>query len=71
MTGRELIDWIVANKAEDMPVAVQYRDGGGNYTGGEFIASPTLANVCGSGLPDDDMVDISYDKFSPQNAIVL
>lgn len=33
MTGRELIRWILDNKAEDLPVEIQYRDSGGYYIG--------------------------------------
>ena len=33
MTGRELVQWILANKAEDKPFEVQYRDDGGDYSG--------------------------------------
>lgn len=71
MTGQEIINWIKANKAEELPVVVQYRDGGGEYYGGELISSPTLANVCGSGVSYDNEVDISYDEFYPRNAIVF
>ena len=70
MTGQELINWIKANKAEELPVAVQYRDGGGEYYGGELISSPILANICGNGVSYDG-VDITYDELFPQNAIVL
>ena len=31
MTGRELIKWILDNKAEDAKIEVQYRDSGGDY----------------------------------------
>lgn len=71
MTGQELINWIKANKAEELPVAVQYRDGGGEYVGGEFISSPTLANVRENGMPYDRSLDISYDGAFHSNAIVL
>ena len=71
MTGRELIEWIIANKAEDMPAVIQYRDAGGEYYGGELISSPTLANICGNGVSYDSGVDITYDGLFPQNAIVL
>ena len=35
MIGRELINLIRKNHAEDMTVLVQYRDAGGDYYGGE------------------------------------
>lgn len=31
MTGQELIDWIIANHAEDLPVLIEHRDSGGTY----------------------------------------
>lgn len=33
MTGRDLIKWILDNKAEDKQVEIQYRDEGGDYSG--------------------------------------
>lgn len=33
MTGRDLIKWILENKAEDTEFEVQYRDNGGDYHG--------------------------------------
>lgn len=33
MTGRELILWILQNEAENTKFEVQYRDGGGDYSG--------------------------------------
>ena len=33
MTGRDLIKWILENKAEDTEFEVQYRDNGGDYYG--------------------------------------
>ena len=41
MTGRELIEWIEKNKAEDKEVIIQHRDSGGFYGtaehAGEFL----------------------------------
>ncbi len=31
MTGRELIEWIVENNAEDKEVIIEHRDSGGSY----------------------------------------
>ena len=70
MTGRELIDWIRDSRAEDMVVVVQYRDGGGNYIGGEIVNEPVLANVRGAGIPYSDEVIIAYGG-SPINGVVL
>lgn len=33
MTGKELIMWILVNGAEEHKFEVQYRDGGGDYSG--------------------------------------
>lgn len=37
MTGRELIEWILKNHVEDLPIEIQYRDGGGDYNGTDKI----------------------------------
>ena len=37
MTGRELIKWILDNKAEDKKIEIQYRDSGGDYPGTDEI----------------------------------
>lgn len=72
MTGRELIDWIHKNNAEDLECVVQYRDGGGGYYGiGEIMEAPSLAN-CERGPdahPYDMMIDYVYG--SAQNCIVF
>ena len=31
MTGRELIEWIVKNNAEDKEIIIEHRDSGGSY----------------------------------------
>ncbi len=49
ITGRELIQWIRQNDAEDLPVAVQYRDGGGDYIGFGDIYDPEIVTVQGDG----------------------
>lgn len=71
MTGRELIEWIKSNNAEDMLVAVQYRDDGGDYSGGEFISHPTLAHTWGTGIAYDERIEIDYARIYPANTIVL
>lgn len=70
MTGRELIDWIRRNHAEECLVVVQWRDGGGNYRGGEVVDAPQLARVRETGVPYDTELEITYADDS-QNAIVL
>lgn len=44
MTGRELIEYIQANHAEDMLICVQYRDEGGLYNGADD-ATPLMGYV--------------------------
>lgn len=70
MTGRELINWIVDFHAEDMDIVVQYRDGGGNYIGGEIVNQPILANVRSSNIPYPDGVIITYGGL-PTNGVIL
>lgn len=74
MTGKELIDWIVEHHAEDMLIAVQYRDAGGDYFGGELVTRPILAHVRGSGIPYSDGVEIAYaygDYGLAANAVIV
>ena len=70
MTGKELIDWIVDFHAEDIDIVVQYRDGGGNYIGGEIVNQLILANVRSSGIPYSDEVIITYGGL-PVNGVIL
>ena len=37
MTGQELIEWIQTHNAESMDIEIQYRDGGGCYTGTDTL----------------------------------
>ena len=73
MTGRELINWIIEHQAEELQVAIQYRDGGGNYFGGEIVgmacdgAYPCLAHIR---TDSAGYVDITYSGLTP-NATVL
>lgn len=59
MSGRELIEWIHKNSAEDLECVVQYRDGGGNYSGGEVMEAPSLANY--ERDPDGHPYDVTID----------
>lgn len=52
MTGRELIELIQKNHAEDMPVLVQYRDAGGPYPDGEEAGFNLLYGKMNSGAYD-------------------
>lgn len=70
MTGRELIDWIRRNHAEECLVVVQWRDGGGDYRGGEVVDAPQFARVMGTGVPYDTALEITY-TIDAKNAIVL
>ena len=69
MTGRELIDWIHKNNAEDLECVVQYRDDGGCYSGGEVMKWPVLANYKCEYTPYD--VKISYGSMPQKNCIVF
>jgi len=76
MTGQELINWIVEHKAQDMQCVVQYRDGGGPYSGGEIIENPTMASFKGAGVAYSDEVSITeisitYGNGLNPNCIVL
>ena len=42
MTGKELIEWIKDNKAEDLQIEVQYRDGCGIYYGRDTDIVPSI-----------------------------
>lgn len=42
MTGRELIQWIIDNDAQDLTVEVQYRDSGGYYFGTDADIKPEI-----------------------------
>ena len=42
MKGKELIEWIKDNKAEDLQIEVQYRDGGGIYYGRDTDIVPSI-----------------------------
>lgn len=37
MTGNELIQWIVDNKAQDMEILIEHRDSGGTYRTAEHL----------------------------------
>jgi hypothetical protein len=70
MTGQKLINWIVEHNAQDMQCVVQYRDGGGLYSGGDIPEFPILASYKGCDIPYDDDVKINYDTDEP-NCFVL
>ena len=42
MTVKELYEWATENKAEDLEIEIQYRDGGGFYCGTDIDVSPTI-----------------------------
>ena len=71
MTGRELIEWIHKNNAEDLECVVQYRDSGGDYGGGELLERPMQANYRRDpdGHPYD--VEINYTCGLARNCIVF
>lgn len=42
MTVKELYEWAVENKAEDLEIEIQCRDGGGYYCGTDIDVIPTI-----------------------------
>ena len=42
MTVKELYEWAIENKAEDLEIEIQYRDGGGFYCGVDIDVDPTI-----------------------------
>ena len=46
MLGKDLIKWIKDNKAEELPVSVQYRDDEGYYSSEEYLDHPDLVDNC-------------------------
>ncbi len=71
MKGKELIKWIQKNHAEDLDCIVQYRDSGGNYSGGEILDPPALATYKRDKEGNPYNVDIVYDSILKANCIVL
>ena len=74
MKGKELIRWITEHNAEDFDIVVQYRDGGGDYHGGELVEDPTLANYKQDDADRWYDLEILYDYGAcdrPANCIVL
>lgn len=71
MTGRELTEWITKHDALDKECIIQYRDGGGCYTGGEIADKPTFAfyKRDPDGHPYD--VAITYGNGLTPNCFVL
>lgn len=43
MTVKELYEWAIENKAEDLEIEIQYRDSGGFYCGTDFNITPEIA----------------------------
>lgn len=71
MKGKELIEWIQQNNAEDLECAVQYRDGGGSYPGGEVVEEPILALIKRPRQPDVYDIEIVYHSKRKPNCIVF
>ena len=70
MTGKELINWIKENKAEDLECVIQYRDSGGNYLGGEILQKPSLEEYKLVEVLSGE-VRIEYSVNGEPNCIVL
>ena len=62
MTGRELIQTILKYNAENMQIVIQYRDGGGDYDGGEIIESVNFADYKETNNSFEVYIDYSSDK---------
>lgn len=45
MTIKELYEWSVENGVVNYDIAVQYRDGGGFYSGEDTMIQPDIDNV--------------------------
>lgn len=71
MTGRELIEWIQHNHAEDLECVVQYRDGGGDYYGGEIVDAPVFAFHKRDADNNFYNVDITYSSGRTPNCFVV
>lgn len=71
MNGLDLIKWIIDNDALYKQCVVQYRDGGGSYSGGEIASCPELAffERDSEGHPYD--VDITYEDKRTPNCFVI
>ena len=42
MTGRELINWIIKNHAEEKEILIEHRDEGGSYHTAERLEKPSF-----------------------------
>lgn len=69
MKGKELIEWIQHNHAEDLECVIQYRDSGGSYYGGEIVDAPILASYKQDANVYD--VDITYSSGLTPNCFVV
>lgn len=75
MTGRELIEWIVKNNAEDKEVIIEHRDSGGSYRTAERLgefSEPTLVKFSEGSDGVISKLKYEYDEidFKP-NGIIL
>ena len=44
MTVKELYEWAKRNNAEDLDIEIQYRDGGGCYSGTDICNEPVICD---------------------------
>lgn len=71
MTGKELIQWIIENHAEDKIVVIEHRDEGGTYHSAERLGEFTNPMLAETKDETFGIVrTILYDSKTP-NAIVL
>ena len=65
MTGKELIQWIIKNHAEDMKVLIEHRDSGGTYNTAEHLGEfqePMLCSYKNEMYGIIDTLIFDYDK---------
>ena len=65
MTGKELIQWIIKNHAEDMEILIEHRDGGGTYHTAERLGEfqkPMLCSYNDEMYGITDTLIFDYDK---------
>lgn len=76
MTGQDLIDWIITNNAEKLPIIIGHRDSGGSYRTAERLGifqEPTLVEFSDEGF-DDIICTVKFagnTKDSKPNGIML
>lgn len=65
MLGKDLIKWIKENKAENLPVSIQYRDGGGYYYGEGELFYPEIVEGSKDYSTGFDMSIEDFKRYFP------